>query len=151
MFLPALQRAITDPPFDLGSRSSDSDIAPCSLTKPVKRTNSDSDRDRLKLIRVTPRARRDIKETKITHTQRMLRESVPSSVGRPFSPVCARDALEFKNIPRTYLAHGVICPIAIHKDITTPIKALGRFLRGTLNDRAVASQCKLRPPANLSR
>lgn len=37
-------------------------------------------------------------------------------------------------IPRA--AHNVICPIAIHKGITTPIKALGRFLRGTLDDRS---------------
>lgn len=36
------------------------------------------------------------------------------------------------------LAHGVICPIAIYKGITMPIKALGRFLRGTLNDRIAA-------------
>lgn len=56
------------------------------------------------------------------------------------------------NISRNYpRPRCVICPVVIHKDITTPIKAPDRFLRGTLNDhsRALSPQCKLRPSVNL--
>lgn len=59
--------------------------------------------------------------------------------GLCFSPQLRGEARTYKNIPRIYslrAAHNVICLIAIHKGITTPIKALGRFLRGTLNDRS---------------
>lgn len=46
----------------------------------------------------------------------------------------------------------IICFVVIHRqDITTPIKAPSRFLRGTLNNhsRALSPQCKLRPSVNL--
>lgn len=57
------------------------------------------------------------------------------------------------NISRTHPRPCcIICFVVIHRqDITTPIKAPSRFLRGTLNDHSgtLSPQCKLRPSVNL--